>query len=96
MPGKFFKHKLTPMLITAAAVGVYSAVKGIGVFNKPRFAKQHEAVGKYVETHFPGGTYSDITQTENGWFTAVTAADGSIHKLFLGRTPDGVFVFQEL
>ena len=46
--------KRTLFLIgTAAAAGIYSAITGKGLFNKPRFKEQHERVANYVETHYP-------------------------------------------
>lgn len=43
---------------TAAAAGIYSAITGKGLFNKPRFKEQHERVANYVETHYPNAVYS--------------------------------------
>ena len=89
------KMSINPVLVAAAITGVYHAVKGNGVFNKPRFAKQHDAISKYVETHYPGGTYAPIRATQNGWATIITATDGSKYNLYVGKTPDGVYVFKE-
>lgn len=89
------KNTLIPILLTIGATGIYHAVKGKGVFNKPRFAKQHNAISKYVETHYPGGSYAPIHATQNGWATVITGADGSKHNLYVGKTPDGVYVFKE-
>ena len=50
--------KRTLFLIgTAAAAGIYSAITGKGLFNKPRFKEQHERVANYVETHYPNAVY---------------------------------------
>lgn len=89
------KNGLIPILITIGAAGVYHAVKGKGIFNRPRFAKQHDAISKYVETHYPGGSYAPIQATQNGWATVITAPDGKQYNLYVGKTPDGIYVFKE-
>ncbi len=89
------KFKISPVLVTVAAAGIYNAVKGNGIFNGPRFARQHDAVSKYVESHYPGATYAPIRATQNGWATIITEADGKRHNLYVGKTPDGVYVFKE-
>lgn len=89
------KNRLVSVLITLGAAGAYRAVKGKGMFNKPRFAKQHDAISKYVETHYPGGSYAPIHATQNGWATVITTADGKKYNLYVGKTPDGIYVFKE-
>ena len=64
--------KRTLFLIgTAAAAGIYSAITGKGLFNKPRFKEQHERVANYVETHYPNAVYTPIEMTANGWVTVI-------------------------
>ena len=57
--------KRTLFLIgTAAAAGIYSAITGKGLFNKPRFKEQHERVANYVETHYDGNGNYVFTESE--------------------------------
>lgn len=64
--------KRTLFLIgTAAAAGIYSAITGKGLFNKPRFKEQHQRVANYVETHYPNAVYTPIEMTANGWVTVI-------------------------
>ena len=78
----------------AAALGAYNFYKGKGIFNKLRFAQQHEAVANYLESHFPNSTYSDITETEDGWSCVVNTYPGNI-VLYMTKTDCGQFVFWE-
>lgn len=89
------KSFLTPILATAAITGVYHAVTGRGVFNKSRFRRQHESISKYVESHYPGATYAPIMATQNGWATVITEVNGTKHNLYVGKTPDGIYVYKE-
>ncbi len=89
--------KKLPFLSAAAglaAVGVYRAVKGYGIFNKFRFPKEHSAVSRYIETHHPGATYSSIQDTDKGYSTIVTSGE-SRFLLHLTLTPGGIYVFSE-
>ena len=61
------KKKTMLCLASAAALGIYSAVEGKGPFNKLKFKDQHEAVAKYMQTHYPKSLYSPITETDKGW-----------------------------
>ena len=65
------KKKTLFLIGTAAAAGIYSAITGKGLFNKPRFKEQHERVANYVETHYPNAVYTPIEMTANGWVTAI-------------------------
>ncbi len=82
-------------ILTAAAVtAVYGAVKGKGIFNGPRFRRQHEAVGKYLETHYPGSFYTPIQQTDLGWTTCIKTRDKQSILLMITES-GGTFIFKE-
>ncbi len=83
-----------PILLGIAAVEAYRFYKGKGLFNKVRYAKQHEAVGNYMETHYPGGFYSDLTETDEGWSCIVTYGGRRI-VLYMTLSSDGTFIFWE-
>lgn len=87
-------NKWLAVALGAAAVGVYRAVKGKGVFNKYRFAEQHEAVANYVQAHYPNAFYSNIEAVGDGWTCVVT--DGNTkYLLYLTCSENGVFIFDE-
>lgn len=88
------KHKLIALAAGAIAVGAYSAVKGKGVFNKFRFADQHEAVKRYLDSHHPGASYSPIEPVSEGWSTIVTHGE-TRYMLYLTCSEEGVYVFDE-
>ena len=82
--------KRTLFLIgTAAAAGIYSAITGKGLFNKPRFKEQHERVANYVETHYP------IEMTANGWVTVIRRIARPNIILYITRDGNGNYVFTE-
>ena len=89
------KKKTMLYLASAAAVGIYSAIEGKGPFNKLKFKDQHEAVLKYMQTHYPKSLYSPITETQNGWMTVIRRLSAPNIILYITRTPDGHFVFRE-
>lgn len=83
------------LLASAAAAGVYSVVRGKGFFNKPRFREQHSAVSRYVESHYPGATYSPIESTQKGYVTVIRRMNSPKIILYAHKTSDGVYVFEE-
>lgn len=83
------------MVAAVAAAGAYSIIRGKGVFNKPRFKEQHDAVSRYVESHYPNSTYSPIEATENGWVTIIRRINEPQIFLYITKTDDGVYVFNE-
>lgn len=87
------KSKIT-ILAGAAVFEAYRLYKGKGIFNKVRFKCQHEAVSNYVESHYPGAFYSDISATGNGWACTIQNNNKNI-MLYLSETPEGMFVFWE-
>lgn len=92
------KKKINPFLTLAAsvtAVGIYNYVKGNGVFNKSRFKNQHDAVSRYVDSHYPDSFYSPITATETGWITVITTQDRKRIALSLTKCENNVYVFEE-
>ncbi len=88
------KNTRLTALLALGAVGAYRFYKGKGSFNKIRFKSQHEAVSKYVETHYPGAFYSGITETSKGWTCVITARDAQI-ALYIDKAPDDTFIFWE-
>ncbi len=90
------KRLKTLSVLTAAAVTtVYSAVRGKGIFNAPRFKRQHTAIGRYVETHYPGGFYDPIQAADFGWMTTIRTPNRQRILLLVTETKDGVFIFKE-
>ncbi len=93
------KKKISPFLTVAgslAVAGIYNYVKGNGIFNKPRFKDQHDAVSRYVEAHYPNSFYSPITATEKGWMTVITTQDNKKIALSLTKCENNVYVFEEV
>ena len=88
--------KRTLFLIgTAAAAGIYSAITGKGLFNKPRFKEKHERVANYVETHYPNAVYTPIEMTANGWVTVIRRIARPNIILYITRDGNGNYVFSE-
>ncbi len=88
------KGNKLPLLIGIAAIGAYRFYKGKGMFNKIRFREQHEAVCKYLETHYPNAFYSEITPTDEGWSCVINMTDKRV-VLYMSKTPENMFVFWE-
>ena len=88
-------HRLMAVLAGAAAAGVYAAVKGKGVFNRPRFAKQHDAIQRYIDAKHKNAEYAPVETVSNGWCTVVTETDGRQFMLYMTCDKDGVFVSHE-
>lgn len=89
------KKKTLFMLAGAAAVGAYSYIEGKGPFNKIKFKNQHDAVSRYVETHYPNALYSPITETAEGWTTIIRRFGMEPVVLYITRSEDGMFIFNE-
>ncbi len=89
------KKKTKLLLGSAAVAGVYSVITGKGPFNKLRFAKQHEHISRYVETHYPNGAYSPITATESGWVTVIKRIGMPKIILYVTCDEDGNYIFEE-
>ena len=87
------KSKL-PILLGIAVWEAYRFYKGKGIFNKLRYKSQHEALGNYLETHYPNAYYSDIIETDGGWSCVVTD-NGRRFVIYMTKTEDGVFLFSE-
>lgn len=88
------EHKFFAAAAGIAAVGLYRAIKGKGAFNGLRFKEQHDAVGKYVETHHKGAFYSAIEPTEHGWTCVITEPNAK-YLLHISRSENGVYIFSE-
>ena len=89
------KKKQLFLLASAAAIGVYGAVRGKGIFNGARFKEQHSAVSRYVDAHYPGATYSPIEATPKGYMTVIRRQGMKSIMLYAFKTPEGVYVFHE-
>lgn len=88
------KHPWLALAIGVTAGGVYSLIRGNGIFNKPRFAPQHKAVERYLDAHYPGAVYSSIKETGSGWSCVVRDGDRQF-ILYLTRAKDKVYIFHE-
>lgn len=88
------KQTLLTIALGMAAIGIYRAVKGKGTFNKIRFADQHEAVSRYVESHHPGAVYSAIDQVGDGWSCVITE-NGERYLLYMTCSVEGIYIFDE-
>ena len=84
------------MLLTAAATAVYSAVAGKGPFNRFRFKMQHEELGKYVDTNYPGCTYSPISAHGRGYSSTILSMGRPVSFVYFSKGEDGMYVFTEL
>ncbi|MCC8168927.1 MAG: hypothetical protein LIO59_00830 [Oscillospiraceae bacterium] len=84
------------MVAAVAAAGVYGIVRGKGIFNKPRFRSQHDAVSRDVNQRYPGATYTPIEATENGWATVVIRAGQPKILLYVTQSDDGFYIFHEV
>ena len=89
------KKKNMFLLASAAAVGVYGALTGKGMFNKPRFKEQHDAISRYVNGHYPGATYTPISATQRGYMTVIKRFMKPDIMLYAYKSTDGVYVFNE-
>lgn len=88
-------NKKTALLIGLGAAAVYGILKNSGIINKTIYKKEHEAVSRYIESHYPGGFYSDIKRTEQGFITIITTPQFKKIALFFTETENGNFIFSE-
>ena len=86
---------MLPFLGAVAVAGIYGYVNGKGLFNKPRFKEQHDAISRYVDSHYSGAVYSAIEATEKGYMTVISRPRQPKILLYAEKTPDGVYVFNE-
>ena len=90
-------NKFATLAISAAIVAAYSAITGKGIFNKLRFKDEHDAIGRYVESNYPGAKYSPIQKTELGFAVVVSRGkDASNIMIYATPTADGHYVFREV
>lgn len=89
------KKKTLIMLGTAAAAGIYSAIKGKGPFNKIRFREQHERISNYVNAHYPNAMYSPIEATDKGWVTVIRRIARPKIILYVTCDNEGNYIFTE-
>ncbi len=83
------------MVAAVAAAGADGMIRGKGVFNKPRFREQHDAISRYINSHYKGATYSPIEATENGWATVIKRVNQPKILLYATKSKDGVYIFHE-
>lgn len=89
------KKRTWALLATAAAAGVYSAIKGSGPFNTLRFREVHDKVSRYVEGKYPTATYMPINSTPKGWVTTIIRHDMPKIILYITRDNEGNYIFSE-
>lgn len=89
------KKKNAVMLASLAAAGIYSAVTGKGIFNKVRFKNQHDAIARYVKSHYPNAAYSPVTAAGNGWTTVIRRMGKPKVFLYVTRSDNNVYIFNE-
>lgn len=92
---KFKNLKCSALITAAAASAIYSAVAGKGIFNKPRFKEQHEALGKYVDANYPDCIYTPITMHGRGWASCVLRMGKTVSCIYFSKSDDGIYVFTE-
>lgn len=83
------------MVAAVAAAGAYGMIRGKGVFNKPRFREQHDAISRYINNRYPNATYSPIEATENGWATIIKRINQPKILLYVTKSSDGFYIFHE-
>ena len=92
-----FKRLKTGTIISAVLGALtYSVVAGKGLFNRPRFRDQHEALTKYMDNNYPGCIYTPITMHGNGWSSAVIRNGQKICLLYFTKGKDGIYIFKEI
>lgn len=84
------------LLLGATAAVVYSAVAGKGPFNKYRFKEQHAELTKYVDTNYPGCSYSPIEAHGKGYTAAVMKMGKVIKFIYFTKDGEGNYIFTEL
>ena len=89
------KRKNLMLLAGAAAFGAYSAIYGKGLFNKPRFKEQHDAISRYVDAHYPGARYTPIEATEKGYVTVIKRFGYNNILLYAYKSQDNIYIFHE-
>lgn len=90
------KKRTLFLIAGAAAIGAVSAAEGFGPFNKLKFKEQHDAVSRYVQTHYPHALYSPISQTKDGWVTVIRSIRRPPVMLYISSGPNGEFIFREV
>lgn len=84
------------MVAAVAAAGAYGIIRGKGIFNKPRFKEQHDAVSRYISSHYPNAAYTSIEATENGWATVIRRPNEPQLLLYITKSSDGIYIFNEI
>lgn len=88
------KHKLLLTGASVVALGLYRGLKGKGAFNKIKYAREYEAIKKYIDANYPGASFSNIEAVGSGWSTVMTYYNDK-YLLNLTRTDDGCYIFNE-
>lgn len=89
------KKKTLFMIAGVTALGAYSFFEGKGPFNKLKYKEQHDALSRYVETHYPKALYSPITKTKNGYMSIIRSLNMQPIVLYFEKTEDGTYIFNE-
>ena len=84
------------MLAAAAVTAVYSVAAGKGPFNKFRFKNQHEELSKYVDSNYPGCSYSPINAHSKGWASVIRKSGRVVSYVYFTKSEDGTYIFTEL
>lgn len=88
------KFSVLSAVAGGAAVGIYRAVKGYGVFNRLRFSDEHSSISRYLETHHPGASHSSVTDVGNGYVTIISDGRRKF-QLHLTKAANDVYIFSE-
>lgn len=83
-------------LAGAVAAVAYSAVTGKGPFNKYRFKEQHAELAKYMDTNYPGCSYSPIEAHGKGYTATVIKMGKAIKFIYFTKDEEGNYIFTEL
>lgn len=90
------KKRLLQFTVAAAAVTLYSAIEGKGIFNHIRFKNEHDAIARYVESNYPGAAYSPVQKTELGYAVIIKRPKSSNVMLYATQCQDGHYIFKEV
>lgn len=82
------------VLIGFGTAILYSAVKGNGVFNKPRFYFVYNALKKYLSSNHPLSNMGEIVRTKNGW-SCIINDSGKSFVVNISKSEDGTYLFSE-
>jgi len=82
------------VLIGLGTALLYSAVKGNGIFNKPRFYFVYKALEKYLSSNHADSNIGEIVKTKNGW-SCIVNDKGKSFVVNISKAVDGNYLFSE-